>query len=84
MKTRTSEGKVPGYDPGRFPAFAVTVDVVILTMSEGSLQVLLIRRGETPYEGMWAIPGGLRVEGLDASGTNVIARSQWMPVTIAQ
>jgi len=38
----------------------VTVDVVILTMSEGTLQVVLVRRGETPFEGMWAIPGGFK------------------------
>jgi 8-oxo-dGTP diphosphatase len=49
-----------GYDPSQFPAFAVTVDVVILTMSEGKLHVLLVRRGEAPYEGMWAIPGGFK------------------------
>ena len=61
MKTRTSKGNVPfGYDPSRFPAFAVTVDVVILTMSEGVLHVLLVRRGEAPYKGMWAIPGGFK------------------------
>jgi 8-oxo-dGTP diphosphatase len=48
------------YDPSKFPAFAVTVDVVILTMSEGRLHVLLVRRGEEPYEGMWAIPGGFK------------------------
>jgi 8-oxo-dGTP diphosphatase len=50
----------PGYDPSQFPAFAVTVDVVILTMSEGKLHVLLVRRGEAPFEGMWAIPGGFK------------------------
>jgi len=50
----------PGYDPSQFPAFAVTVDVVILTMSEGTLHVLLVRRGEAPFEGMWAIPGGFK------------------------
>ena len=49
-----------GYDPARFPAFAVTVDVVILTMSGGVLQVLLVRRGEAPFAGMWAIPGGFK------------------------
>jgi len=49
-----------GYDPSQFPAFAVTVDVVILTMSEGLLHVLLVRRGEAPFEGMWAIPGGFK------------------------
>ena len=48
------------YDPSQFPAFAVTVDVVILTMSEGRLHVLLVRRGEEPFEGMWAIPGGFK------------------------
>ena len=48
------------YDPSQFPAFAVTVDVVILTMSEGTLHVLLVRRGEAPFEGMWAVPGGFK------------------------
>jgi 8-oxo-dGTP diphosphatase len=48
------------YDPSQFPPFAVTVDVVILTMSEGLLHVLLVCRGEPPYEGMWAIPGGFK------------------------
>ena len=46
------------YDPSAFPPFAVTVDIVILTMSEGLLHALLVCRGEAPFEGMWAIPGG--------------------------
>lgn len=54
METKT------GYDPSQFPAFAVTVDVVILTMSEGRLHVLLVSRGEEPFKGMWAIPGGFK------------------------
>ena len=61
MATKTSDpGMPPDYDPSRFPAFAVTVDVVILTMSEGMLHVLLVCRGEAPFEGMWAIPGGFK------------------------
>jgi 8-oxo-dGTP diphosphatase len=51
---------VPEYNPSRYPAFAVTVDVVILTMSDSRLHVLLVRRGVSPYEGMWAIPGGFK------------------------
>jgi 8-oxo-dGTP diphosphatase len=59
--TKTRDPGIPaGYDPSQFPAFAVTVDVVILTMSEGTLHVLLVRRGEAPFKGMWAIPGGFK------------------------
>ncbi len=47
-----------GYDPGDFPAFAVTADIVLLTMRAGRLCVLLIERGGPPFEGMWAFPGG--------------------------
>jgi 8-oxo-dGTP diphosphatase len=70
MKTRTSDPRVPvDYDSSRFPAFAVTVDVVILTMAQSRLHVLLVRRGVEPYQGMWAIPGGFKRpdETLDAA-----------------
>jgi len=61
VKTKTTDPGVPaGYDPSQFPAFAVTVDVVILTMSDSRLHVLLVRRGVAPFEGMWAIPGGFK------------------------
>jgi 8-oxo-dGTP diphosphatase len=42
------------------PAFAVTVDVVVLTVAQGLLQVLLVCRGEPPFQGMWALPGGFK------------------------
>jgi 8-oxo-dGTP diphosphatase len=61
MPTRTPRAKTPdGYDAREFPAFAVTVDVVILTMAEGVLHALLVRRGEDPFKGMWAMPGGFK------------------------
>ncbi len=61
MVTKSNDSNGPtGYDPSQFPAFAVTVDMVILTMSAGALHMLLVRRGEAPFKGMWAIPGGFK------------------------
>jgi 8-oxo-dGTP diphosphatase len=50
-----------GYDPRSFPPFAVTVDVVIVTLDAGELKVLLVRRGEKPFAGEWALPGGFKL-----------------------
>ncbi|HKK75277.1 MAG TPA: NUDIX domain-containing protein [Saprospiraceae bacterium] len=36
---------------------AFTVDNVIFGFDEGDLKVLLIKRGEEPYAGKWALPG---------------------------
>ncbi|MBO9521743.1 MAG: NUDIX hydrolase [Nocardioidaceae bacterium] len=46
------------YDPSRYPAVAVTVDLVVLTIRDDELCVLLVRRGEAPFKGQWALPGG--------------------------
>lgn len=46
------------YDPSAFPPFAVTVDLVVLTVRHHALCALSIRRGEHPYQGRWALPGG--------------------------
>jgi len=52
---------------------AVAVDLVILTLVEGALHVLLIRRGESPFEGRLALPGGfLRVgDGVEDQGEDL-------------
>jgi 8-oxo-dGTP diphosphatase len=74
--TKTGDPGVPaGYDPSQFPAFAVTADVVILTMSDSRLHVLLVRRGVAPFEGMWAIPGGFKrpTETLDEAAKRELA-----------
>ncbi|MFF8901298.1 NUDIX domain-containing protein [Streptomyces lydicus] len=46
------------YDPREFPAIAVTVDIVALTLRGGVLHVLLVERGGRPFQGAWALPGG--------------------------
>jgi 8-oxo-dGTP diphosphatase len=40
-----------------YPRAAVTVDIVVVTR-EAKPRVLLIRRKNEPFAGMWAIPGG--------------------------
>ncbi len=46
------------YDPAAFPPMAVTVDLVVLTVRGGELCVLVVRRGEEPFAGREALPGG--------------------------
>jgi 8-oxo-dGTP diphosphatase len=53
-----AESSPATYDPSRYERPSVSVDVVILTVREGRLDVLLIKRKHWPYGGMWAIPGG--------------------------
>lgn len=47
-----------GYDKYAFEPFAVTVDLAVFTVQGGELRVLLVERGQQPYAGQWALPGG--------------------------
>lgn len=49
---------MPPYDPSAFPSFAVTVDLVVLTVRRHALCALVVKRGEPPFQGSWALPGG--------------------------
>ncbi len=40
------------------PRPALTVDIVIFTLRDNTLQVLLIHRASQPFKGCWALPGG--------------------------
>jgi 8-oxo-dGTP diphosphatase len=46
------------YDATAFPPFAVTVDMVLLTVTEGRFSVLLVERDTHPFRGFIALPGG--------------------------
>ncbi|MNC10911.1 bifunctional nicotinamide mononucleotide adenylyltransferase/ADP-ribose pyrophosphatase [compost metagenome] len=65
----TEEQFLQTYDAGEYERPSVTVDMLIFTvmereqdnyrkLSEKSLQLLLIQRGQHPYLGQWALPGG--------------------------
>lgn len=60
-----------GYDPRSFPPFAVTADLVVLTVREEALCALVVRRGEEPYAGRWALPGGFVHEDEDVRAAAV-------------
>ena len=52
--TKTSDG-LYAY---RYPRASVTADAVLFAEKEGQMYVLLIQRGNDPYKGYWAFPGG--------------------------
>lgn len=58
MNGRDDEAFLAAYDPRAFPPVAVTADIVALTIRDGELHLLLVRRGEPPFKGSWALPGG--------------------------
>jgi 8-oxo-dGTP diphosphatase len=62
---------------------SVTVDIVICTLINGCLNVLLVKRKNTPFNGHWALPGGfIHVEdneGLDAVAARKIKEKTGLP-----
>jgi 8-oxo-dGTP diphosphatase len=47
------------YNPTKYgPGVGYTADTVVLTIRNGKLAVLLIKRGGFPYKDHWALPGG--------------------------
>jgi 8-oxo-dGTP diphosphatase len=46
------------YDVTKYDRPSVTVDIVVFTILNNSLKVLLIKRKEWPFKGMFALPGG--------------------------
>lgn len=59
---------------GDFATFAVTVDVVLMSILQRELRILLVQRGTPPYKGGWALPGGLvmRSEPLEEAAQRIV------------
>ena len=58
---------MPDADPKRYPMPFTRLEIAVLSVIDGELQVLLARRAEAPYAGKWALPGGVLRIDLDAS-----------------
>lgn len=54
------------YDASTYPPVFVTVDLAVFTIRNGALSVLLIERGDEPFLGTWALPGGFMEPDEDA------------------
>ena len=46
-------------DVSSFFKMAFSVDCVIFGFDEGKIKILIIKRGEDPFKGFWALPGNL-------------------------
>jgi 8-oxo-dGTP diphosphatase len=52
------EAFLRSYRPSDFPRPSVTVDIAAFSIIDAELRVLLVRRGDHPFKGAWALPGG--------------------------
>jgi 8-oxo-dGTP diphosphatase len=70
------------YDPLIYPPFAVTVDIVVFSLAFESLSVLLVKRGEEPFRGSLALPGGFKKpdESLEAAARRELAEETGVEV----
>lgn len=57
----------PSPDPHHHPMPFTRLEIAVLSIVEGELQVLLARRAQAPHAGKWALPGGVLRIDLDAS-----------------
>ncbi|MGG4452147.1 NUDIX hydrolase [Brevibacillus porteri] len=71
---QTEQEYLETYDVSQFERPSVTVDMLVFTvmdeleenyrkLSPKSLKILLVKRGEHPYIGQWALPGGFVTPG---------------------
>ena len=65
----TEEEYLATYDPYRWKTPSVTADIAIFAYQEEQLKLLLVKRGNHPYLGCWALPGGFANMGEDLLGT---------------
>lgn len=63
------------YDASQYERPSVAVDLILMSVVDGSPTALLVRRDEHPHLGAWALPGGFVAidESLDAAARRLLA-----------
>ena len=72
----------------KYPRPAVTADCIVMTR-EAEPKVLLIQRGDEPFKGGWAFPGGFmnmdetteQCAVRELSGQDDAAKAEWWPLS---
>ena len=59
----TQEEYLKGYNPDKWKKPSLTSDICIITNDTENRKILLIRRGNHPCIGQWALPGGFAQAG---------------------
>lgn len=68
------------YDPAAFERPSVAVDLILMSVVDGTPAILLVRRVQPPFSGSWALPGGFVAigESLDEAARRILAEKAHM------
>ncbi len=59
----TEKEAIEQFRKKNYPKPSLTADIAVFAETEGTLRLLMIRRGGHPFLGCWALPGGFAEEG---------------------
>jgi 8-oxo-dGTP diphosphatase len=82
----TEADYLASYDQSAFERPSVTVDLVLLTITDRALQVLLVQRANYPFKDTWGLPGSFvgMAESLDDAAQRVLREKAGLSPTFLE